>query len=246
VTFERGSSATYATQPFPDGFLAAEQDLQPLRPLPDLEFPPSSETDWQKACQHATFVNAPGTGEAPDGLAELRFLACGDDLFVRARFRRPESYTPIDHESVWNREHLEILLKPFPGVPGMLQFGVAADGETAVLWHGCGVPDAFEPDASARATEEGWECNLRLPVGTLARHISPEQAPDWRFLAGFAVPSALGDFSSWQEPGPDPRRRVPDPLFRDPAGGDFRLADDSPAFALGFVPWQVDKAGPRP
>ncbi|MBR5219362.1 MAG: right-handed parallel beta-helix repeat-containing protein, partial [Clostridia bacterium] len=36
-----------------------------------------------------------------------------------------------------------------------------------------------------------------------------------------------------------------DPLFADPAAGDFSLSPDSPAFAIGFVPFDHAKCGPR-
>lgn len=39
---------------------------------------------------------------------------------------------------------------------------------------------------------------------------------------------------------------VADPLFRDPENGDFTLAENSPAFALGFKPFDIRKAGVRP
>ena len=38
---------------------------------------------------------------------------------------------------------------------------------------------------------------------------------------------------------------VADPLFADPEKRDFRLAPESPAFALGFVPIDVSDVGPR-
>ena len=34
-----------------------------------------------------------------------------------------------------------------------------------------------------------------------------------------------------------------DPWFRDPANGDYTIADNSPAIALGFVPWNAAGAG---
>jgi hypothetical protein len=55
-------------------------------------------------------------------------------------------------------------------------------------------------------------------------------------------------FADWQALGMDPHGQVADPGFRDPEAGDFSLASDSPALALGFVPFsagpQADPAGP--
>ena len=36
-----------------------------------------------------------------------------------------------------------------------------------------------------------------------------------------------------------------DPLFADPDHGDFTLSPDSPAHALGFVPYDWSSCGPR-
>lgn len=55
-----------------------------------------------------------------------------------------------------------------------------------------------------------------------------------------------GGLASWQERGYDTDSIVADPLFADPAAGDFTLGDDSPALALGFEPFDYTAAGPDP
>ncbi len=52
--------------------------------------------------------------------------------------------------------------------------------------------------------------------------------------------------AEWQARGQDAGSRVTDPLFEDPAHGDFRLQKNSPAFALGFVPFDLTSAGLEP
>lgn len=51
------------------------------------------------------------------------------------------------------------------------------------------------------------------------------------------------DFKAWQALGFDKGSIVADPKFRAPEKGDFTLAGDSPALALGFEPFDVSAAG---
>lgn len=46
-----------------------------------------------------------------------------------------------------------------------------------------------------------------------------------------------------QRDGVDAHSLAVDPLFVDPANGDFRLKPDSPALKLGFVPFDMSKVG---
>ena len=47
----------------------------------------------------------------------------------------------------------------------------------------------------------------------------------------------------WNAEGHDLHSKFADPLFRDPKNGDWRLAPNSPALAMGFVPWDWTFAG---
>ncbi|MBN2452202.1 MAG: hypothetical protein JXR77_17585, partial [Lentisphaeria bacterium] len=61
---------------------------------------------------------------------------------------------------------------------------------------------------------------------------------------GMADTPAEMSWEQWQERGFDRHSVIADPLFVDPAHGDYRLRPESPAFALGFEPIPVDRIGP--
>ena len=50
-------------------------------------------------------------------------------------------------------------------------------------------------------------------------------------------------FSDWRKLGFDEHSLIADPLFVDPAGGDYRLRPDSPAHKLGFQPIDFERIG---
>jgi hypothetical protein len=55
---------------------------------------------------------------------------------------------------------------------------------------------------------------------------------------------SLDEWQSWQQTGGDRNSVIADPKFLAPEKDDYRLAPDSPAFALGFQPIPVEKIGP--
>lgn len=63
--------------------------------------------------------------------------------------------------------------------------------------------------------------------------------------AGRPVTFPSGDLEQWRKRGHDTESVIADPKFRDPAKGDFSFADESVVRKVGFVPFDVSKAGPR-
>ena len=63
--------------------------------------------------------------------------------------------------------------------------------------------------------------------------------------SGQPVLFADKSFAQWQAAGQDKDSLIADPLFADPAHGDFTVRPGSPAAQIGFEPWDTSAVGPR-
>jgi hypothetical protein len=91
-----------------------------------------------------------------------------------------------------------------------------------------------------------WEPNRgAIPDNAaLAACVGADRNLYWSTAAG--EPQFGGEgFAAWQARGLDVHGTVADPRFRNAARRDFAVAAESPAIALGFVPFDVSGAGPR-
>ncbi len=61
--------------------------------------------------------------------------------------------------------------------------------------------------------------------------------------SGMDLDFAGRSLEDWQKEGFDQHSVVADPMFKDPAGGDFSLSPDSPAYALGFQSIDISQVG---
>jgi len=93
---------------------------------------------------------------------------------------------------------------------------------------------------------------LFIPYGERSlneRHAAKEPLGDWdeNFYWHTGGPEQLRfyrrSFAEWQALGLDPHSLIADPQFVNAAGHDFRLKPGSPAFQLGFRPFDLHRAG---
>lgn len=243
VVFDRGGAAMYGSQPFPDGYLGESDDFAPLPEVPRVSQMPEAD-DWKEAAVVDRFFTQSGADTAPSDLADVRLLRTDGELLIRGRFQRPDKFQAPEGP-IWQREHIEVFLRPYPDREAVLQLGLASDGATEAVWHGCPAPDDLGLTTEIDDAGDHWVGLLRIPLDPVAAAANGGADPEWRFLIGFATPCELGDFDSWQAQGHDPGGKVADPLFVAPHEGNFALKEDSPALALGFVPWDQSKVGPR-
>ncbi len=244
VRFERGGINMYGTQAFPNGYKAAAGDFAALGDVPRVNGTPS-ESDWAKGRVINHFVTQSGTTDAPDGLAEFRFLLKNGTLMVRSTLQRPQDWEQNTSVPVWNREHIELFLKPFPDRPAMLQIGLASDDETAIQWHDCPAPPSFNMISEVHDRDSSWIATLCIPLNEIIAATGSDTATDWRFIAGFAVPAEVGDFQSWQKQGHDPEGIVADPKCAEPHAATMHMPAADSARKIGFVPFDIASAGPR-
>lgn len=221
VIFRRDNTAIYASQAFPEGFKAESSRFAPL--------------DGVRALTR--FVNQSGNAEALAGAGELRFDRQGGTLDIHGLFKRP-AFREALGGPIWFREHLELFLKPYSGLPGMVQIALASDGETAVVWHDCAGPADFQWKTEVHETPDGWQAKSQIPLDVIAAAVGGNGAPQWSFLAGFIAHPEAGDWAWWQGQGHDSEGVVADPMFVDLPKGDFRLRPDSPALKLGLISFE--------
>lgn len=241
VTFNFGGNCIFASQPFPNGFKAEASRFASLNDVPTVNGTPD-KADWIRAFSINKFVTQFGAAEMPAGTAELLFLLRGDILHVRGVFKRPAWHESLNG-AVWNREHLEIYLKPFADRPGMMQIGLASDGEAAIVWHDCDSPGGYNCFAETVESNDNWQATLQIPLSAIIVAAGGTGTPSWSFFVGLNMLPEIGDWVGWQAQGHDPAGVVADPLFADAKNGDFHLCQNSPALSLGFVPFDYTQAG---
>lgn len=84
-----------------------------------------------------------------------------------------------------------------------------------------------------RLIDKNWkENNFRFDYNLYWRTDGPVRFQKW-------------EFEEWQQKGQDLHSRIADPLFVDPAGDNFYLQKDSPAYDIGFEPIDMTGVGPR-
>ncbi|MCF7854882.1 MAG: right-handed parallel beta-helix repeat-containing protein [Candidatus Pacebacteria bacterium] len=227
------SATNYGSQPFATGY--ARASFLVLDAAPEISASPRPE-DWSRAMTVDRFVRSSGAEAAAEHRIEARFLRQDALLHVHIRIERPPPAFHCGGGTLWNHEHTELFLKPFAEGPGMVQLGVASDGECAACWS-VSEPPAFRWHAAVHplAGDQGWDTTFRVPLDALAAACG-EGALNPAFVIGCTVENRALTLAEWQGQGRDPDGMAADPLFVDPAAGDFRVCPESPAFKLGFVP----------
>jgi len=218
---------------------------QPVKTRPDAEAPRFRPLPADGATTRALFVQ--GRDDTPvEDAGEFRFACRGSMLTVAGRF--PGSSGPPgdgDMPKPWRHwgTHVEVFLKPFALAPAMVRFIVAAEGSDGADWHACERPEDFEWQRAASEGPTGWSASLTVSLTAIEAWIrrscgiAETLSADWRCLCAVALPLATLDFDAWRGHSGDRTGVVADPLFADPHGGDFQLRPESPALALGFVPF---------
>jgi hypothetical protein len=156
-------------------------------------------------------------------------LKPGSSYVLRGRLR-------TDQETAKTSLMVQFYLPPKDGQPGHFWASSPADVKLTNEWQN--VEFAFSIPAKG---EKGWHekmKNFRVRLDWPA-----EQGALYAADLILQETEALDEWQSWQALG-DQHSVIADPKFLDPDKDDYRLAPDSPAWALGFQPIPVEKIGP--
>jgi len=93
-----------------------------------------------------------------------------------------------------------------------------------------------------------WEDDVPLLGNSMASYEQVEKGLKMDYnlyynAGGYPILFKNDTFTQWQAKGCDRHSLIADPLFFDPANGDFRLKPDSPARKIGFNPIDIANAG---
>ena len=133
------------------------------------------------------------------------------------------------------------------GGEGIVALGKAEPHVSFTMYHNVLLSDG-EP---VFAGGYGWDVRRPGAVDSFSNVVwdlrgTPVAARPKGHGAGGDVRGGPVAWDAWQRLGLDRGSVVADPRLKDPAGGDFLPAADSPAFGLGFRPIDLSRVGPRP
>ena len=156
-------------------------------------------------------------------------LKPGASYRLRARLR-------TDQESAKAALMVQFYLGPKDGQPGHFWASSPSDAKVTNGWQN--FEFAFSIPAKG---EQGWHEKMK---NFRVRFDWPAETGSL-YVAGVSLEEteSLDEWQSWQALG-DQHSVIADPKFLAPEKDDYRLAPDSPAWALGFQPIPVEKIGP--
>jgi hypothetical protein len=143
-----------------------------------------------------------------------------------------------DHEAAKASLRVQFYLPGKPGEAPALWLSSPSEAKLTTTWQ----PYEFIFKIPARG-EKGWHDKMR---NFRVRIDWPAEDGQALFVDAVALEQteSIDEWQSWQALGGDRQSVIADPKFIAPQKDDYRLAADSPAWALGFRPIPVEKIGP--
>lgn len=140
-----------------------------------------------------------------------------------------KGYNSIKDQPAWkDMRNISIQPEQAPGFDGLIMSGNTF--KRNIVYYTNPRAELFKL-SNVPFSRNQWDWNLywhkNMPLGIPQKNV--KKADEWK---------------EWKALGQDAHSVVADPLFINPGNGDYRLRNDSPAFALGFKPIPLDKIGP--
>jgi len=121
----------------------------------------------------------------------------------------------------------------------MLQGGLKLrEGYSRKAWNNVMVNNGLHAHVWYPNSDNVFTGNIVMRGHSMIRLVS-----DWAKGVDGNFFTTVGGLEGMQQAGSDKHSLAGDPKFRDPANGDFRVADDSPALQVGFENFPMDQFG---
>lgn len=195
----------YGSQPFPNryGQDSDAANYPPLPPPPGITGAPRPR-DWRRAMPVQGFVGPHGDPVPEKHDIDVRFLAQGGTLHVRAVIGRQPPKAGAAENLLREGEIFMLFLKMRGENKGMAQFMASPDGSPHRLsWRGLNpVPLEWESSAEFLPGDRGWQVALAVPMKKLAGVLGGD-IDRFAFFVGCAVANSTLDFAEWRKLGRD-------------------------------------------
>lgn len=220
----------------------------PGTPVPSNLFPEDAE--WESGLPLPAMVRDDGSNVEQEE-TQVRVLKDEEHLYFRFDSLHTRD-VPDQNNPMCATDRIELFLRPdmerelvfhaIIEINGKASFFIYRDSRMDEAGMEVDVDPGWQKSVEIAGT--GWATCLKVSTRQLQKAVGGEKDLIGVFGARLAlVPHTT--FSEWQGKGHDLNSLVADPQFVDPANGDFRLKETSPAFKVGFAPIDTTHVGIR-
>lgn len=139
--------------------------------------------DWRMALALPDMTDLDGSAMP----APVRSSVLRDDQYLYLRIQLDGDPASAQQQDFWQRDHIELFLRPALNLPAVLQFAVGRNGERKAILHADNTesPATLPWDAQVSQHARGWQTTLRLPIANI-KNLANGDTPAWGLALGRA------------------------------------------------------------